>query len=218
MQFKDRKEAGQVLASRLDHYRAREDVVVLALPRGGVPVGFEVARALHAPLDIFVVRKLGYPGHEEYAMGAIAKGGIRVINPDIVDLHLPEQTVQSIVAREHAELERRERLYRGQRPPLALENHTVILIDDGLATGSTMRAAAIAVRQEKPQRVVIAVPVAAAEACQTLGAIADEIVCAYTPYPFHAVGIWYANFGQTTDSDVRALLEEHWGTKASHPA
>src|SRR5436853_5633719 len=155
MQFRDRRHAGQLLANSLLHYRDQPDVIVLALPRGGVPVAFEVAQALHAPLDVFVVRKLGFPGHEEYAMGAIAQGGIRVMNPDIAGARLPEATVEAVVAREQVELDRRERLYRGNRPSLAIEKHVVILVDDGLATGSTMRAAAMAVKQHQPNRVVI---------------------------------------------------------------
>lgn len=210
MQFRDRKQAGQALAQKLDRYRDNPDVLVLALPRGGVPVAYEVARALHAPLDVFVIRKLGLPGHEEYAMGAIATGGVRVMNPDAMDLPVSAAAIEVVVAREQQELERREQLYRGDRPPLTIANRVVILVDDGLATGSTMRAAAIAVKQKNPQRVVVAVPVAASATCEEFRAEVDDVVCAHTPFPFHAVGIWYANFDQTSDQEVRALLEASW--------
>lgn len=206
MQFRDRKHAGKVLAGKLEHYRDHPDVIVLALPRGGVPVAFEVAKALNAPLDVFVVRKLGVPGHEEYAMGAIASGGVRIMNPDVAGLRLPESAVEVVAARERKELERRERLYRGDRPPLELGGRIVILVDDGLATGSTMRAAAIAVKQQKPSRSVVAVPVAAPETCEHFRAEVDEVVCAITPEPFRAVGLWYEDFTQTTDDEVHALL------------
>jgi len=179
---------------------------VLALPRGGVPVAYEVARSLNAPLDIFLVRKLGLPGHEEYAMGAIASGGVRVLNPQMAGLQIPQSAIDAVAAREEQELERRERLYRSARPPLGLEGRVVILVDDGLATGSTMRAAAMAVRQKKPLRLVVAVPVAAPETCDDFRAEVDEIVCALTPEPFRAVGLWYEDFNQTTDDEVRALL------------
>jgi putative phosphoribosyl transferase len=207
MQFRDRKHAGEALANRLEHYRDDQNVVVLALPRGGVPVAFEVARALDAPLDVFIVRKLGIPGHEEYAMGAIASGGVRVMNPEARGLLIPESAVEAVAEREQLELERREQLYRGDRPPLALEDRTVILVDDGLATGSTMRAAVTAVKQHKPRRVVVAVPVAAGETCDEFRAEVDEVICAVTPERFRAVGLWYENFAQTTDDEVHALLE-----------
>lgn len=206
MRFQDRKHAGQVLAEKVRHYRDRKDVIVLALPRGGVPVGFELARALHAPLDVFVVRKLGFPGHEEYAMGAIATGGTRVMNPDVARLQIPESTIESVTARERQELQRRERLYRGDRAPPVLTGRVVILVDDGLATGSTMRAAAAAVREQRPARVVVAVPVAASETCSALRAEVDEVICVSTPQPFHAVGLWYQDFSQTSDAEVHALL------------
>lgn len=207
MQFKDRKHAGQVLAQRLEHYRDQPDVVILALPRGGVPVAFEVAQALHAPLDVFIVRKLGFPGHEEFAMGAIATGGVRVMNPDAMGLQVSQATVEEVTARERTELERRERLYRGDRPPAVIEGRIVILVDDGLATGATMRAASIAVKQQKPKRVVVAVPVAAPETCDDFRTEVDEVICAVTPEPFRAVALWYEDFNQTTDEEVHALLE-----------
>jgi putative phosphoribosyl transferase len=206
MQYADRTEAGQALAKRLQHYRGNPDVIVLALPRGGVPVASEVARALSAPLDVFIVRKLGVPGHEEYAMGAIASGGVRVMNPDVAGLRISESAIQAVVEREQRELERRERLYRGDRPPVDLAGRIAILIDDGLATGSTMRAAATAVRQHGPSRIVVAVPVAAAETCDEFRREVDEVICAITPEPFRAVGLWYEDFDQTTDDEVHALL------------
>jgi putative phosphoribosyl transferase len=206
MRFHDRRHAGQVLAQSLAHFRDRDDVIVLALPRGGVPVGFEVAQALHVPLDVFVVRKLGFPGHEEFAMGAIATGGIRVMNPEARHFGIPESMVEAITAREAQELARREQLYRGDRPPLSIEGRIVILVDDGLATGSTMRAAAAAVRERKPQRIVVAVPVAARDTCADFRREVDEVVCAATPEPFRAVGVWYEDFDQTSDDEVHALL------------
>jgi putative phosphoribosyl transferase len=206
--FKNRRQAGQILARKLSRYANREDVLVLALPRGGVPVAFEVARALHAPLDVFLVRKLGLPQHEELAMGAIASGGVRVLNEDVVNgLRVPPQMIEEVAARETQELVRREMLYRGDRPAPRVEGKTVILIDDGLATGSTMRAAAEAIRQQHPAKVVVAVPVAAASTCDEFRARVDEIVCAATPEPFHAVGLWYDQFDQTTDREVHELLE-----------
>lgn len=205
--FQDRREAGQVLAERLEHYCGRPDLLVLALPRGGVAVGFEVAHALHSPLDVFVVRKLGHPGHEEFAMGAIASGGIQVMNP-LTGMTVSPEAIAEVVAREQAELARRERLYRGERPPLDLRGRTVIVVDDGLATGSTMLAAVLAIRQQHPARLVVAAPVGAAETCRTLRAQADEVVCAATPSPFGAVGLWYRDFPQAGDEDVHALLDE----------
>ena len=206
--FRDRRHAGRVLAQALSsRYAGREDVIVLALPRGGVPVGFEVAAALQAPLDVLVVRKLGVPGHEEYAMGAIASGGVRVLNDEIVrSLGLPEAAVEAVVRAEQAELERRERLYRDARPPPAVRGRTVIVIDDGLATGSTMRAAVAALRLQQPARIVVAVPTAAADTCELLRREADEVVCPSTPEPYRAVGLWYEDFAQTSDADVRELL------------
>ncbi len=205
--FQDRREAGQVLAEQLEHYRGRPDLLVLALPRGGVAVGFEVAHALHSPLDVFVVRKLGHPGHEEFAMGAIASGGIQVMSP-LTGMTVSPEAIAEVVAREQAELARRERLYRGERPPLDLQGRTVIVVDDGLATGSTMLVAVLAIRQQHPARLVVAAPVGAAETCWTLRAQADEVVCAATPSPFGAVGLWYRDFPQASDDDVHALLDE----------
>jgi predicted phosphoribosyltransferase len=206
MHFKDRTHAGQILAERLAHYRRDSRVLVLALPRGGVPVAYEVAKSLGAPLDIFLVRKLGVPGYEEYAMGAIASGGVRVMNPQATELRIPQDQIDAVSAREMQELERRERLYRGARLPLEVDGRVVILVDDGLATGSTMRAAVLAVRQKNPLRLVVAVPVAAPEACNEFRAEVDETVCALTPEPFRAVGLWYENFNQTSDEEVRSLL------------
>lgn len=202
----DRRQAGRLLAQELAQYRGQRDVIVLGLPRGGVPVAYEVAQALDAPLDVFIVRKLGFPGHEEYAMGAIASGGVRVMNADVAGMHIAQDVIDAVTAREQTELARRERLYRGDRPPLALADRTVILVDDGLATGSTMRAAVQAVRQQRPRRLVVAVPVAAAATCTELRADADEVVCTLTPEPFRAVGVWYRNFEQTSDEEVHALL------------
>jgi predicted phosphoribosyltransferase len=210
VRFHDRRHAGQVLAGKLRHYRAKPGVVVLALPRGGVPVGFEVALALDASLDVFIVRKLGVPGHEEYAMGAIATGDVRFLNPDVAALRIPDAAIQAVIERERRELKRREVLYRDDRPPLALEGLTVILVDDGLATGSTMQAAVMAVRQRNPQRIVVAVPVAAPETCAVFQAAVDEVICAITPEPFRAVGVWYDDFGQTSDEEVRVLLDAAW--------
>lgn len=205
--FEDRPHAGRVLAERLAHLQGHEDLLVLALPRGGVAVGFEVARALHAELDVFIVRKLGYPGHEEYAMGAIASGGIRVMNM-APGLSVTDRELDAILRREEAELARRERLYRGERAPIAVEGRTVIVVDDGLATGATMRAAVAAIRKLGPARLIVAVPVGAEETCQQLHREADEVVCAETPVPFHAVGLWYRDFPQSSDDEVKRLLEE----------
>jgi predicted phosphoribosyltransferase len=207
--FRDRREAGRLLAEKLAAYANRPDVLVLALPRGGVPVGYEVARALGAPLDVFVVRKLGVPGHEELAMGAVATGGVRVLNDQLVErLAIPEQVIDAVAARERQELARRERLYRGGRPPPDVRGRTVILVDDGLATGASMHAAIKALRQQNPARIVVAVPTASPETCEEMKAVADEVVCGMTPEPFHAVGRWYRDFSQTTDEEVSALLEQ----------
>lgn len=205
--FADRREAGRVLAESLSHLQGHEDLLVLALPRGGVAVGYEVARALHAELDVFIVRKLGHPGHEEYAMGAIASGGVQVMN-DEADRYVDERELRDVVARERAELVRRESLYRGSRTPVAIEGRTVVVVDDGLATGATMRAAVAAIRQLHPHWLVAAVPVGAAETCELLRRDADEVVCAATPYPFRAVGIWYREFPQSTDEEVKHLLAQ----------
>jgi predicted phosphoribosyltransferase len=207
MIFKDRTDAGRKLAARLKHYADRGDVLVLALPRGGVPVAYEVAKELKAPLDVFLVRKLGVPGYEELAMGAIASGGIRVINKDVVQqLNIPGEVIDAVAADEQRELERRERAYRDNRPPPNVKGRIAILIDDGLATGSTMRAAAAALRKQEPARIVVAVPVSSPETCDELLGEVDEIVCAVTPEPFRGVGLWYEDFSQTTDEEVRRLL------------
>lgn len=205
--FRDRAEAGHLLAEKLEKYADRDDVLVLALPRGGVPVGFEVAKVLRAPLDIFVVRKLGVPGHEELAMGAIATGNVRVINHEVCgSLHIREQVIEEVATRERAELERREQAYRGSRPAPEIAGRIVILVDDGIATGSTMRAAVAAVREQSPSRVVVAVPTAADSSCRQFETIADEVVAVIRPERFFAVGEWYENFSQTSDEEVRALL------------
>jgi putative phosphoribosyl transferase len=205
--FSDRREAGRVLAKHLQKYARRPDVIVLALPRGGVPVGYEVATALRVALDVFVVRKLGVPGYGELAMGAIASGGVRVLNEDVV-AHLPnaEEMLAAVTAEETRELERREAEYRGSRPPPDLRGKTVILVDDGLATGATMRAAATALKQRGVAACVVAVPVASPETCAELRHEVDEVVCAATPEPFYGVGQFYENFSQTSDEEVRDLL------------
>jgi predicted phosphoribosyltransferase len=205
--FRDRTEAGRVLADALSHYPGRDDVLVLALPRGGVPVAYEVANALDAPMDVFVVRKLGVPGHEELAMGAIASGGVRVLNDEVVaPLRIPRPVIEQVTRLEMRELQRREALYRGNRPRADVRGKTVILVDDGLATGSTMRAAAAALRQLGPERLVAAVPTAAQDTCDAFRSEVDEVVCATTPQPFYAVGAWYEDFSQTTDEEVREYL------------
>jgi predicted phosphoribosyltransferase len=205
--YANRREAGRLLADRLREYAGRDDVVVLGLPRGGIPVAYEVACALHAPLDVFVVRKLGLPGHREYAIGAIASGGTRVLNDEAIwQLHVSPSTVDAVARVEQVELERREREYRGARPPVPIDGRVVILVDDGLATGSTMRAAVLAIRRRFPSQIVVAVPVGARETCRAMDDVADEVVCARMPDPFTAVGLWYENFEQTTDDEVRQLL------------
>jgi putative phosphoribosyl transferase len=216
--FRNRTEAGQILATTLREYANRDDVVVLALPRGGVPVGFEVAKALHAPLDVFVVRKLGLPGQEELAMGAIASGGARVLNRELIRaLRIPEQVLDQVAREEQRELERREREYRDGRSPIDVRGKTVILVDDGLATGSSMRAAVVALKQKEPAQVVVAVPVAPADSCQELQSVAERVVCAVTPQPFLGVGQWYEDFSQTSDEEVRELLRQA-GDLPSHRA
>jgi predicted phosphoribosyltransferase len=205
--FANRHQAGSELASRLEQYRGRYDVVVLALPRGGVPVAFEIAEALDAPLDIFIVRKLGMPGHPEFAMGALASGGVPVLSDDVVRWYgIPQSAIDTVVRQERAELERREREYRRGAPLVDLRGRTVILVDDGLATGATMKAAVLAVRTHEPARVVVAVPVGAPASCAELAAMADEVVCVSKPENFSAVGQWYQEFAQTTDEEVLSLL------------
>src|SRR3954451_20020434 len=205
--FRNRNKAGRLLAKKLTAYANRPDVLVLALPRGGVPVAYEVARALGAPLDVFLVRKLGVPGHDELALGAIATGGVRLLNPDVVrGLRIPPEVIDQVAATERAELERRQQEYRDDRPTPDVRGKTVILIDDGLATGASMRAAVAALRQGQPARVVVAVPIAAPSTCEEFQDEVDEVVCARTPDPFYAVGLWYEDFSQTTDEEVRELL------------
>ena len=207
--FRDRREAGRVLAGYLNAYAHRQDVVVLALPRGGVPVGFEIASALHAPLDVFVIRKLGVPWHQELAMGAIASGGVRVINDEVVHmLRVPAAAIDQVVDEEQRELERRERLYRDDQPFPDISGKVAILVDDGLATGSSMRAAVRALRQHHPARIVIATPVGAPDTCAAFRDEVDEVVCAMTPEFFQAVGLWYEQFDQTSDQEVRDLLAQ----------
>lgn len=206
--FRDRIEAGMQLAARLTHYGGSQDTIVLALPRGGVPVGFEIARALSAPLDVFLVRKLGLPGQQELAMGAIATGGVRVLNRDVVAyLAIPQRIIDAVTRQEQQELDRRERLYRGDRPAPELRGMTVILVDDGLATGSTMRAAIAALKKLEPARVVVAVPVAPPSTVEELVNEVDDVVCLLTPESFDGVGRWYQDFSQTTDQEVRVLLD-----------
>jgi putative phosphoribosyl transferase len=218
--LRDRSEAGKRLARELMRYAMRSDVLVLALPRGGVPVGFEVARALRIPLDVFVVRKLGMPFHEELAMGAIASGGARLLNDDVIQTYaISEDEIHRVIESEMRELDRRERMYRGGRPFPVLRDRIVILVDDGLATGSTMRAAIMALREESPARIVVAVPVAARDTCEELRDVADEIVCLETPEPFDAVGLWYQNFSQTSDREVHDLLTRcRVASRDVHPA
>jgi putative phosphoribosyl transferase len=214
--YRNRTEAGQVLAQHVRPKVAEADPLILALPRGGVPVAFEVARALHAELDVFLVRKLGLPGREELAIGAIASGGVRVLNRELIEeLRLPEDLINRITAIEEKELERREHLYRRNRAPIAVRDRTVVLIDDGLATGASMMAGVRALRQQEPRRIIVAVPVAAPETCAQFRAEADEVICVSTPESFSAVGAWYDDFSQTSDEEVRRLLEEAAGSAAS---
>jgi putative phosphoribosyl transferase len=209
--FKDRMHAGHLLAKRLDRYAHDPNGIVLALPRGGVPVGFAVSKALGLPLDVMLVRKLGVPGHEELAMGAVASGGEFVVAPDVVQmLGIPEHVIEAAARREMAEIERREQLFRANRPPLQLQDRDVILVDDGLATGSTMLAAVQAARAQNPAQVVVAVPVGAPDTCRRLSSVADEVICLRMPEPFYAVGMWYENFTQTTDEEVIQLLDQAW--------
>jgi putative phosphoribosyl transferase len=207
MRFRNRSEAGRLLARALERYKDHSDVLVLALPRGGVPVAYEVATNLNAPLDVFIVRKLGVPGHEELAMGAIASGGIRALNTAVIQqLNIPRSAIDAVAAHEQQELERRERLYRGQKASLNIQDRTIILVDDGLATGSTMKAAVAALRRQNPRKIIVAVPTAPAGTCDELQDEADEVICAVTPEPFYAVGQWYENFEQTTDAEVTELI------------
>lgn len=205
--FRDRADGGRRLAAELAAYSGRRDVTVLGLPRGGVPVAYEVARAIQAPLDVFVVRKLGLPENEEFAMGAIASGGVRLVDYDVLRAYgVSDEAFARVAAQEQVELERREQQYRGDRPAPALAGRTVLLVDDGLATGSSMRAAVEALRAEGPAAIVVAVPVASADSCDAFRGLVDDIVCAATPEPFLAVGLWYEDFSQTTDDEVRDLL------------
>jgi putative phosphoribosyl transferase len=207
MKFRNRADGGRALATKLAHYANRTDVLVLGLPRGGVPVAAEVARALGAPIDIFVVRKLGVPGQEELAMGAIASGGTRVLNYHVVQTYdIDPTTVDHVTSRELIELRRREDAYRGSREAVPIAGRVAILVDDGLATGSTMRAAASAIRDHEPKAIVVAVPVAPASTCADLRAEVDEVICAHMPEDFRAVGLWYDDFTQTTDDEVREIL------------
>jgi putative phosphoribosyl transferase len=209
MLFRNRSEAGRLLAHALQRYKNRPDVLVLALPRGGVPVAYEVAKSLNAPLDVFIVRKLGVPGHEELAMGAIASDGVHALNTSVIEqLNIPQSAIDAVAKREGEELQRRERLYRGEKPPLDINNRIVILVDDGLATGSTMKAAIAALRRQNPLRIIVAVPTAPSETCNELQHEADEVICAVTPDPFYAVGQWYEDFQQTTDAEVTDLIRQ----------
>ena len=207
--FANRIQAGELLARRLTAYAGRSDVLVLALPRGGVPVGFSIAKKLEVPLDVLLVRKIGLPGREEYAMGAIASGGVCILQAEILSaLDIPAQVIEAVAQRELREIERREKIYRAGRHPLQLREHVVIIADDGLATGSTMQVAVHVVREANPARLIVAVPVAAPDAYEKLKSEADEIICLSTPEPFHAVGLWYENFEQTSDDEVKKLLKE----------
>lgn len=209
MNYDDRYQAGRVLADSLKDYAKRTDVIILALPRGGVPVGYEIANKLSLPLDIFIVRKLGVPGHEELAMGAIASGEVTVFNDEIVNmLHIQKDAIKRIQKSEQEELSRRELLYRGQKPFPELTGKTIILVDDGIATGYTMRAAIAALKQKKPIKIIVAVPVAAQSTCDEIASLVDEIICPMRPVNFYAVGLWYNNFSQTTDEEVMELLRQ----------
>jgi len=214
MFFVDRRDAGRQLARRLAHYASREDVLVLALPRGGVPVAYEVAQALDAPMDVFIVRKLGVPGHEELAMGAIASGGVVVLNEDVIEaLQISQEIIDAVTVREREEMSRREQAYRDDRPAPKIRGHCIILIDDGLATGASMSSAVRSVKQQGPLRVVVAVPVAAVQTAERLDAEVDEFVAVRTPTPFYGVGQWYDDFSQTSDEEVRELLERAYQTR-----
>ncbi|PAV13414.1 phosphoribosyl transferase [Methanosarcina spelaei] len=207
--FKDRVDAGKKLAKELSKYANRSDVLILALPRGGVPVAFEVAKELNVRMDVFIVRKLGVPGNEELAMGAISSDNIRVLNEDVVrSFQIPERIINMVSENELKELERRERAYRGDRPKPEISGSTVILIDDGLATGATMRAAAAAIKTKNPAKIVVAVPTGARDTCELFVREVDEVICVATPEPFYGVGAWYGNFSQTTDEEVCELLDK----------
>ena len=217
--FANRTAAGRALAGALAGYAGRPDLLVLGLPRGGLPVAYEVARALDAPLDVFLVRKLGVPGHEELAMGAIASGGVRVLNEEIVGgLAIPPEVIDQVARQEGHELERRERRYREGRPPPDLGGRTAILVDDGLATGSSMHAAILAARSQSPRSIVVAVPVAPPPTCAALASLADDVVCLLMPEHFAAVGFWYDDFGQTADEEVQQLLARRRQEREDHPA
>jgi putative phosphoribosyl transferase len=214
--FRNRTEAGRQLAQVLKAYANRADVIVLGLPRGGVPVAYEVAKALNAPLDICIVRKLGVPGHKELAMGAIASGGVRVLNYDVLGwLEISGKTIDEVAERELRELQRRDRIYRGDRPQPKVKDRTIILVDDGLATGSTMRAAIAVLKAQQPKEIIIAVPVAPADVCQELNTEVDSVICLNTPEPFYAIGLWYENFAQTTDEEVCSLLANQLASRAT---
>jgi putative phosphoribosyl transferase len=216
--FYDRREAGKLLAARLAAYGNRSDILVLALPRGGIPVGFEVASALHVPLDVLVARKLGVPGEEELAMGALAGGGVHVVNEDVVRLlHISDEVIDAATTREQAELERREHLYRGERPIYHVYGRTVILIDDGIATGATMRAAIAVVKQQQSAQIVVAVPMVAPSTCDELAREVEEVVSVIKPEPFYGVGYWYEHFPQLSDETVRSILEQAWSEPLPEP-
>ncbi len=218
--IRDRVEGGRGLAQALEGYGGRGDLLVLGLPRGGVPVAFEVARALRAPLDVCLVRKLGVPWHEELAMGAIASGGVRVLNEDVIsELGIGEEALEAVAAREQRELERRERAYRGDRPPIVVAGRTLVLVDDGVATGATMFAALRALRRGGPAAVVVAVPVAPPDTLARLREEADDVACLLAPWPFSAIGLWYVDFDQTSDAEVRDCLAraEAWAREGAEP-
>jgi putative phosphoribosyl transferase len=221
MIFRNRRDAGRYLAAKLLHYQDTPNIAVLALPRGGVPVAFEVARALQAPLDVFLVRKVGVPGHREFAMGAVAEGEVQILNQRLVDrLRIPSDLIEAAIRRERREIDRQEAVYRHGRQPLELQDHTVILVDDGLATGSTMRAAVESLRQREPRWIAVAVPVGAAHTCDEFSDVADEVVCGASPEQFHSVGDWYEDFSQTDDEEVTKLLNEadRWRPAAYVPS
>lgn len=217
--FRDRADAGRQVAAMLGEYAGRADVLVLALPRGGVPVAYEVARALDVALDVFLVRKLGVPGHEELAMGALASGGTRVLNDEVISsLRIPREAIDAATVREQRELERRERAYRDDLPPPTIAGRTILLVDDGVATGSTVRAAIRALRRQHPARLVVAVPTAAPSICESLAQEVDQMVCVITPEPFYAVGLWYQDFSETTDAEIRDLLRRAADARAHSDA